>query len=423
LRIVELRAENFKRLKAIEIKPDAKDNLVIISGKNDAGKTSALDIIWAVLGGKKALKEIPKPIREGEKEAMGFLDLGEFEVTRHWTSNENSYLKVENKEGFQAKSPQKLIDAFLGKFTFDPLGFKNLSGPEQKEILLDMVGLKKELQDLEENRKKTYETRTDVERQLKTARAQFQMQEFPDDLPEESIQISNLLDQYKNAQKWNKGIDLKKINLENLQDNIQTARLKISQFQKEIKKLQGRIISLKSEKDTLNQYLTENPTIHLEFYEKKISEAEHTNRLIQEKESQGKLIIKIHNLETISENLTEKLRKLIEQKYDKLSQATMPIPGLSVSNDNVIFNGIPLPQQGSATQLKVCMAIAMAMNPKLRVIRITDGSLLDEENQKIIEEMTKTSEGDEDWQIWEEVVDESGKMGFYIESGEVVEKN
>ena len=55
------------------------------------------------------------------------------------------------------------------------------------------------------------------------------------------------------------------------------------------------------------------------------------------------------------------------------------------------------------------------MNPKLRVIRITDGSLLDTENMALIEKMATEA----DFQIWIERVDESGTAGVVIEDGQV----
>lgn len=112
MKIIELKAENIKRIKAVEIKP--KDNLVIISGKNDQGKSSVLDSIWYALSWGDGRKKTPKPIRKGEDKAKVRIDLGDIIVTRNWTDNEKSYLKVENKEGMQYKSPQQLLDRFMG---------------------------------------------------------------------------------------------------------------------------------------------------------------------------------------------------------------------------------------------------------------------------------------------------------------------
>jgi hypothetical protein len=81
----------------------------------------------------------------------------------------------------------------------------------------------------------------------------------------------------------------------------------------------------------------------------------------------------------------------------------------------VLFNEIPLDQVSAAERVRVALAISMALNPKLRVLRITDGSLLDTDSWKIITEMAEKN----DFQVWVEVVDESGSVGFYIEDGSV----
>ena len=90
MRIITLKAENIKKLKAVEITPEG--NVVIISGRNEQGKTSVLDCIWLALAGADASKGMPKPIRTGEKKANTTLDLGDLVVTRTWTDNDKSYL-------------------------------------------------------------------------------------------------------------------------------------------------------------------------------------------------------------------------------------------------------------------------------------------------------------------------------------------
>ena len=49
MNIVKLRAENIKRIVAVEIEPDGA--LVQITGRNGAGKSSVLDAIWWALAG------------------------------------------------------------------------------------------------------------------------------------------------------------------------------------------------------------------------------------------------------------------------------------------------------------------------------------------------------------------------------------
>jgi len=96
-------------------------------------------------------------------------------------------------------------------------------------------------------------------------------------------------------------------------------------------------------------------------------------------------------------------------------EAKFPIDGLGFNEQGVTFNGIPFKQCSSAERLKVSLAMAMALNPELKVIRITNGNLLDSSNMTVVEQMAK----DNDYQIWLEMVNETGSMGIYIEDGEV----
>jgi hypothetical protein len=60
-------------------------------------------------------------------------------------------------------------------------------------------------------------------------------------------------------------------------------------------------------------------------------------------------------------------------------------------------------------------AIAMAANPELRVLRIKDGSLLDENGLRLVAEMADAG----DYQVWIEQVDTSGKVGIVMEDGAI----
>jgi DNA repair exonuclease SbcCD ATPase subunit len=99
MRIVKFQAENIKRLVVVEIAPTG--NVVQITGKNGAGKTSVLDAIYWALCGKDNIQSVP--IRNGASEARIRLDLGEVIVTRKFTKRESgevtTSVTVESAEG------------------------------------------------------------------------------------------------------------------------------------------------------------------------------------------------------------------------------------------------------------------------------------------------------------------------------------
>ena len=83
---------------------------------------------------------------------------------------------------------------------------------------------------------------------------------------------------------------------------------------------------------------------------------------------------------THSETLSNDIQSIDVQKQEILSAAKLPAPGLSINESGVTLNGIPFDQSALSEKLKTGVAIAMALNPEFRVIRITDASLLDPEN-------------------------------------------
>ena len=115
------------------------------------------------------------------------------------------------------------------------------------------------------------------------------------------------------------------------------------------------------------------------------------------------------------QTLTEQIDTVDESKSAGIAAAKMPIDGLGFDETGVTYGGMPLKQCSSSEQLRVSTAVAMALNPQIRVLRITDGSLLDSDNLATLEELARAH----GFQIWVEKVDESGKVGIVIEEGRV----
>jgi energy-coupling factor transporter ATP-binding protein EcfA2 len=398
MKIVKLEAENVKRLRAVEITPDG--NVVVIAGRNAQGKSSVLDSIWMALAGGSASKETTKPIRDGEKKATARIDLGDLIVTRTW-SGDKTRLKVESAEGARFTSPQQMLDGLVGRLSFDPLAFTNLPAKDQLATLLDLVELPFDPADLDRRRAGIFEKRTDVNRQVKTLTAQVEAIPTPDpDLPESEVSAGEILVEVREAQDTIRWIDDATAQHDGARSRVETLRLQLEDAEAELAGAQAAIEALPDRPD-------------VSAIEAQLDEIESRNALIRQAAQRRELVRQLIAVGKQSEQLTGELEAIDETKATALTEAVMPIDGLSFDADGVTYQGVPFKQASAAEQLRVSLAMAMALNPEIRVIRITDGSLLDSTNLALISEMADAH----DFQVWVERVDETGTVGVVIEDG------
>lgn len=423
MKILRLAAENFKRLKAIDISPDG--NVVRITGRNGQGKSSALDAIWAALGGEKSSP--PMPIRQGEKAAEVQIDLGEFKVRRRWTASGSSIDVSTESAAF--KSPQKLLDSLIGKLSFDPLEFAEKDPAAQRADLLGLLGIGAKLAEIDTERKVAFETRTQVNRDLKGLEAQL-LATPTVEAPAEEVSVTALMEELKAArnlagQKDAKGLAVQQIaqRSEAVTLRIQTANDRIKELQNEIARMDNVIAEgLKTQAEFLEQTKKLNAEAaainvpDLSAIEGRIAGAEGTNAKVRQAKARKDLEAKLVAKRTSAESLTTSIEAAEKKKTDLVAASALPVKDLGFSDAGVTFKGVPLEQCAASERLKVSVAVAMALNPRLKVILVRDASLLDSKNLKMIEDLAAAR----DFQLWIEQVDESGKVGVYIEDGAVV---
>jgi len=414
VRIVKLIAENFKKLKAIEITPEG--NVVIISGKNAAGKTCILDIMLVALGGAKG---IPKePIRKGQDRAVTIVDLGEYKATRVFTKKGN-YLTVETKEGMIPKEPPgALLDKMIGDLTFDPLEF--VSAKNRDEILLNLVGLKDAFERIKLESDEIYAHRTFINGKVKQAEGQLKGYGFEGGYvgPSEIKPMQNLIDKMKVAREKSGEIFQLDTKRDGTARECEKSNERILYLQKELDKAIEEHNSLEAIHANQIQELSTMKAPDIAAIESEMNKRTMDNEKAKKWKEYRDLKLTYEKLEKESNALTTKLENKRAQKGKAILNAKFPIEGLTY-NDGIHYNGIPFEQISASEKLRVSMAVAMKLNPEIRVIRITDGSLLDSENMKVIEELAK----EQDYQIWIEKVDETGKVGIYIEEGEIKADN
>lgn len=397
MKIVRLTAENVKRLKAVEITPDG--NVQVITGRNAQGKTSVLDAIWLALGGGAASRETVRPIRDGEDKASVTLDLGDLTVTRTWTGDKTA-LTVKNADGAKYGSPQGVLDALVGRLSFDPLEFTRLSAREQVAALLDLVNLDVDLDALAADRAVAYEERADVGRQGKAIGTVV----VDESLPTEETSATEIIAKIRAAQEAHR-TDTE------ARSALVVAEARVAELQAELANWEATVASRRS---TVDELPDELPDIN--HWEARLATVEETNAAVRANNTAIERAARQAELRGQYDMLTARIEQIDREKASALAKATFPVPGLGFGDGGVTFQGVPFSQASAAEQIRVSLAMAMSLNPKLRVIRILDGSLLDSDNLALIGEMAT----EQDYQVWIERVGDASSIGVVIEDGAVI---
>lgn len=411
MKIVRLEAENVKRLRAVEVKPDG--SVVLITGRNGQGKSSILDSIEAALGGKKSIPEVP--IRQGETQARVVVELEDLVVTRRFTEK-GSYLSVENKDGAAYKSPQQLLNKLVGRLSFDPLEFSRQEPTIQSDTLRDIVGL--DFADHDRKRSDLYEQRRDVNRHAKRVNAHLESMPKHEDAPPAEVSIADLMEELRRRQGHNQEVTSVETGLRVAEQEAEEQEREIEELEKALKWARSCRDTAKASIEEKRERLASMERVSIDEVEKQIENAEELNRKCRENAERARVEEDLDRLRSEAKVLDEQLADLDAEKARAIEEAEFPIEGLGFDEHGVTLNGLPYGQASSAEQLRASVAIGLALNPKLRVLLIRDGSLLDEENLAAVAKMAAEA----DAQLWIERVSDDGEVGVLIEDGAVLDR-
>lgn len=434
MKIIKLQSENFKRLVAVEITPSG--NMVEITGRNGQGKTSVLDSIWVALAG---LEGSPRqPIRKGELEARIILSLGtdkpELIVTRTFRPGKNSditsKLTVESAEGARFPGPQAVLDKLLGALSFDPLAFDRMSAKQQFETLRAFVpGV--DFAAIDAANKADYDQRTAINRKAKEANAAAATITIDPTLADAAlVDESELTAKLEAAGKHNTDIETRKANRQRMQGEIGAITQAVANMRKHAADLERQAAELKAnaqaqEDDTARKQARLDAAgnlaepIDTKALVAEINAARQRNAQVldhqKRKNARREMLEAAQKAEAQAQALTEAMDLREAKKRDAIAAAKLPIDGVTFGDGEILLGGVPWNQASDAERLRASMAMAMATNPTLRIVRVRDGSLLDDDSMKLVAEMAEKN----DSQVWLERVDSSGRVGIVLEDGRV----
>lgn len=358
IKINSFELENVKRVKAVSYEP-TENGLTVIGGKNGQGKTSILDAIAWALGGAKF--EPSSAAREGSynppklevKLSNGLV------VTR---TGANSTLKVLDPEG--KKSGQKILDTFIGQLALDLPKFMEMSDKEKAQELLQLLGVEDELKKLEGEYQEVYAKRHSIG-QIATQKDKY-AKELPahDDAPNEPVSASELIKQQQDILLRNAENQKKRNNVSAIKAQMVTVNNLVDEAQKKLEELQAKQTQLAEDYEiatTAAKDLEDESTAELEEQIKNVDEINSKVRANQERQ---RALQEAADFKQEYDELTDDIQDIRDRKNKLLESVNMPLPGLSIQEGVLIYNGKQWDCMSGAEQLKVATAIVRALNPK-----------------------------------------------------------
>jgi len=394
MNLLKIEITNFKNITEITVIPGGEN--VTFTGKNGAGKSAILDAFYTAVTGKK----LDDPVKHGAERAEVKAHIGEkmteYVVKRIWTQGgKTDRVEVVNAEGMSpVGGNQTFLNKFINLISFDPAEFTNMKDADRLLFLKSLSGL--DTADVDAKYAAVYTERTSVNKELTTAKVRLKdAPQLIPDVPAETPDINAITDQIEKAEEVaDENLSCQK-DVKVFNDVIDVQKEKIAQAEAELERMKvyltdrydDLIVAELSVKNTDKAAIESVDTI-VKLKEQLTGVSEVLkNQATNEARSENIATYSddVSVLESQSKKLTDQLKEIAAQKAKAIAEANMPIDGLTIEDQKVIYNGTMYSMLSAGEKLRVSCAMAMALNPELKVICVRDASLLDEDGIAMIE--------------------------------------
>lgn len=376
IKINKLEIENVKRVKAVKMEPTA-NGLTIIGGNNGQGKTSVLDSIAWALGGNKFKPSQAQ--REGSAipPNLHIVMSNGLIVER---KGKNSDLKVIDPDG--NKAGQNLLDSFIDELALNLPKFMQQSSREKASTLLQIIGVGEQLVLLEKEEQDTYNRRHAIG-QIADQKEKFaKEQEYYPDAPKDLVSASDLIKEQQEILARNGENQRKRENLASIQRLHEEATKNVERLKLELSEAETKLANVIQDLVTANksvENLVDESTAELE---KSITEIDAINRKVRANLDKDKAEEDARGYRAEYEELTEALTNVRKRKAALLDSADLPLPGLSVEDGELVYNGFKWDNMSGSDQLKIATAIVRKLNSNCGFVLLDKLEQMDQESLK-----------------------------------------
>ena len=406
VKINALEVENVKRIKAVMLTP-TESGLTVIGGNNNQGKTSILDTICWALGGERYRPS--NPTREGSTVPPRIkITLSNGLIVER--SGKNSALKVTDPSG--RKSGQQLLNEFTSELALNLPKFMEASSRDKAETLLQIIGVGPELHRLEAEISTVYNQRLLHGREADSKKKYAEEMPFYPNVPKEPVSISELISQQqeilaRNGENQRKRDRVKEITFEKhrIFDEAQRIESQIADLQKRLDERRAAYDKVAQDAEIAMMDAAQLKDESTEELERSIESIDTINRKVRANLDKAKAEEDAKEYRDQYTQLTQALEDVRKQKAGLLDSADLPLPGLSVKDGELIYNGQQWDNMSSAEQMIVSTSIVRKLNPKCGFVLLDKleamdldtlkefGAWLEQEGLQAI--ATRVSTGDE----------------------------
>ena len=358
VKINQLEIENVKRVKAVKIEPTA-NGLTVIGGRNSQGKTSVLDSIAWALGGDRYKPSQAQ--RDGSVlPPQLHVELSNGLIVER--KGKNSDLKVIDPSG--RKGGQQLLNQFVEQLALDLPKFMSASGKDKAQTLLQIIGVGDQLAQMELDEQKLYQERLYIGRTADQKDKFAKEMESYDNVPKEPVSASELIRQQQDILARNGENQRKRERVSQYEYLVSTKSEEVARLQQQLQIKQAELQQAQADLQIAKTSALDLNDESTEELERNIQEIDELNRKVRANLDKEKAEEDARIYKNQYDALTVQINDIRQAKLDLLKGADLPLPGLSVQDGELIYQGYKWDNMSGSDQLKVATAIVRKLNPQ-----------------------------------------------------------